>query len=143
MPREPLARTLGDVPGRVNQPGMERGKQEHPPETILNKVTVVEGPPGVDGADGRDGADGVNGADGAPGADGDPGVVSYRHVQSIAAAVWTVTHNLGYFPGGVLVEDSDHNAISGRVAHVDGNTLTISFFVNGAPAATGGEAYIS
>lgn len=74
---------------------------------------------------------------------GGVGVSSHRHVQSPSAAVWTVNHNLGYRPGGIYVEDSSHREMRPRVEHINANTLTLSFFVNGIPAATGGEADIS
>lgn len=136
MPREELGRQTGDAPQpeRVNRPGLERGKGEQPPETIFEKVVIARGPPGDPGP---------RGLVGPPGAAGNDGLVSYRHVQSVAAEVWTVVHNLGYRPGGIYVEDSSHRAVSGRVTHIDANTLTISFFVAGVPAATGGEADIS
>lgn len=62
----------------------------------------------------------------------------YRHVQSAAATVWTVNHNLGKLICNVTAKDSSHRQIFGQVDFVDTNTLTITF-----SAATGGEAYIS
>lgn len=68
---------------------------------------------------------------------------SYRHVQSSPAAVWTVVHNLGMRPGGIYVEDSAHAEMKPRIAYVDDNTMTLSFFSAGAPVAIAGEADIS
>jgi len=67
----------------------------------------------------------------------------YRHVQGAPAAVWTVQHNLGYFPGGIAVRDSAGQIRVGRVDYVDRNTVTISFFKAGTPVAFSGEAFIS
>lgn len=68
---------------------------------------------------------------------------NYWHPQSIAAAVWTITHNLGYKPGGVSSFDSGGAEIKGRIAHVSNDVLTISFFSNGSPVSIGGNAYLS
>jgi hypothetical protein len=67
----------------------------------------------------------------------------YRHVQGVPAAVWTITHNLGYFPGGVTVKDSAGDLHEGRITYIDMNTISISFFAGGNPAAFSGEAYLS
>lgn len=65
---------------------------------------------------------------GVPGIQGPPGAGGhyFQHVQSSAAAVWTVNHNLGartnvavFSPGGVEVEAA--------VLHVSDNQTTISF----------------
>src|SRR4029079_8657398 len=61
--------------------------------------TNAVGPPGPGGADGATGAAGPAGADGADGLDGG----SYRHVQGVPSAVWTIVHHLGVNPGGVSV----------------------------------------
>lgn len=67
----------------------------------------------------------------------------YRHVQGTPASIWTVQHNLGYFPGGISVRDSGGDIRVGRVEYVDRNTVEISFFAGGAPAAFSGEAFLS
>lgn len=72
-----------------------------------------------------------------------PPPAAYRHVQGAPAAVWTITHNLGYFPGGIIVKDSGGDLHEGRVEHLDSNTIRVSFFASGAPVAFSGEAYIS
>lgn len=61
----------------------------------------------------------------------------YTHTQSIASAVWTINHNLGYVPN-VRVEDSAGTVVEGDIDVVDVNTLTITF-----SAAFGGIAYAS
>jgi len=103
------------------------------------------GPPGPRGATGVDGAPGTPGAPGAPGTPGAPGSDggTYRHVQGTPSAVWTIVHDLGFFPGGITVVDSSGGLHDGLVEYVDSNTIRISFFAAGAPAAFSGEAYIS
>jgi hypothetical protein len=49
---------------------------------------------------------------------------SYTHVQSVPAMVWTMVHNLGFFPGGVQMEDNDGNTIEGaEISYPDINTV--------------------
>ena len=62
---------------------------------------------------------------------------SYVHSQGVAAATWTITHNLGYVPN-VWVKDSANTVVEGDVAVVDNNTITITF-----ASAMGGTAYLS
>jgi len=68
---------------------------------------------------------------------------SHRHVQGTSASVWTVVHNLGYYPAGIQVRDSGGDYHDGRVEYPDINTVIISFFVSGVPAAFSGEAFLS
>lgn len=72
-----------------------------------------------------------------------PANLSYRHVQGSPSSVWHIAHNLGYFPGGILVKDSAGDIHEGRVSYIDINTLDISFFAGGVPVAFSGEAYLS
>lgn len=64
---------------------------------------------------------------------------NYTHTQSIAASTWTINHNLGYKPGGIMVFDSANTPWFGSVTHLDDNTLTIDF----GAAVFGGKAYLS
>jgi hypothetical protein len=107
--------------------------------TVVNRPVVLElgavvGPPGPAGPQGETGPEGPQGEPGAPGS----APQSYVHTQSTPAAVWTINHNLGYRPGGILIEDSGGNTWIGDVDHVDDNTLTVTF-----TAAFGGFAYLS
>jgi hypothetical protein len=53
-----------------------------------------------------------------------------EHNQISGAPVWTIIHNLGYKPGGIVVEDSAHNDVFGyHVNHIDDTTLTLTFSV--------------
>ena len=60
----------------------------------------------------------------------------FTHTQNVAAAVWTVHHNLGRAPS-VTVRDTAGDEIVGAVHFVDLDTLTITF-----SAATSGVAHI-
>lgn len=63
---------------------------------------------------------------------------SYRHVQNVAAQVWTIVHNLGFYPGGVTVEDSTGTEIGGEVSYPDINTVRLEF-----SGPISGVAYLS
>lgn len=67
------------------------------------------------------------------------GTYSYTHLQGVASSLWTINHNLGYKPGGIMVFDSGDTQWLGQVTHIDDNTLTIDFNGN----TFGGKAYIS
>ena len=74
------------------------------------------------------------GEKGATGATGG----SYVHNQSSAASLWTVTHNLGYYPGGVSVIDSGETIVVGDITHINTNSFTVSF-----STAFSGKVYVS
>lgn len=63
---------------------------------------------------------------------------TFTHTQSSASASWTVTHNLGYRPGGVAIVDSGENVVSGDILHSSNNELVLNF-----SSAFSGKAYIS
>jgi hypothetical protein len=84
----------------------------------------------------------------APGPQGEAGVsgiqsgeiaelVSYRHLQGSAATVWTVNHNLNFYPN-VTVYDSANSMVEGTVSHTNATTLSITF-----SAAISGKAHLS
>lgn len=60
---------------------------------------------------------------------------NYRHVQTTAAGVWVVTHNLGKYPA-VQIVDTSGQIVMGDIVHDSINQLTITF-----SAITSGEAY--
>jgi hypothetical protein len=62
---------------------------------------------------------------------------TYVHNQGVSAASWIVEHDLGYFPN-VTVIDSGGTEVEGDIAHIDQNTVTLSF-----SAAFSGTAYLS
>lgn len=63
---------------------------------------------------------------------------TYTHTQSSPQASWTITHNLGYNPGGVSVVDSAGSKCYGDVTFVSENQLVVNF-----SSAFSGKAYIS
>lgn len=81
----------------------------------------------------------VPGPTGPQGPQGTPGSApqAYTHNQGTPAALWTVVHNLGYFPN-VSVVDSADTVVEGSVVYLSVNSLTIEF-----TASFGGKAYLS
>ena len=63
---------------------------------------------------------------------------TFTFTQSSSSAAWTITHNLGYRPGGVSIVDSAENVVMGDVVHSSDNELVINF-----SSAFTGKAYIS
>lgn len=61
----------------------------------------------------------------------------YRHDQAAPAAMWTITHSLGFYPS-VSVQDSAGSVVYGDVYYLDANSLTITF-----QSAFGGHANLS
>jgi hypothetical protein len=117
----------------------------------LNKVIIQEvnnevkiaasGPQGVQGPTGPTGTQGPTGPTGPAG----PGVTvaeiiaatAYTHNQPAATDVWSITHNLGFYPN-VTVFDSAGTMVEGAVLHNDENSLTITF-----SAQISGKAHLS
>lgn len=73
---------------------------------------------------------------GPPGPPGTGGGGRYEHVQMAPAAVWNITHGLGYRPS-VTVIDTAETVCIGSVEHIDANNLTITF-----SAAFAGRAHL-
>lgn len=69
-----------------------------------------------------------------------PGIpLSLRHVQSTPQQLWTIVHNLGWYPGGIQVEGPAGETIdTPEVTYPDINTVRLEFNV---PMA--GVAYLS
>lgn len=82
-------------------------------------------------------APGPTGPTGPSGPIGNITAISYTFEQQSNSALWTINHNLGYRPSTSII-DYGNNNIEADIAHIDANTLTISF-------ATGasGYAYLS
>ena len=74
---------------------------------------------------------------GDKGATGETGG-SYVHNQSSSSSLWTVTHNLGYYPGGISVIDSGESIVVGDVTHTSISQFTVSF-----STAFTGKVYVS
>lgn len=68
------------------------------------------------------------GPQGPPGPSGGPGGGNHRHDQIIAAAVWTITHNLGRYPSGISLHSADLsvNYAEFIVQHLSVNSLRVS-----------------
>lgn len=62
---------------------------------------------------------------------------SYVHVQSQAAKVWVVKHDLDKMPS-VVVKDSAGNTVIGESEYVDKNTVILSF-----SGAFSGKAFLN
>ena len=62
---------------------------------------------------------------------------SYVHVQSHAAKVWVVKHDLDKMPA-VVVKDSAGNTVIGESEYVDKNTVILSF-----SGAFSGKAFLN
>lgn len=69
---------------------------------------------------------------------GDIPRVAYSHLQEVASTTWTITHNLGYYPGGIVVQDSDGNVIESDISYIDLNTVQLTH-----AAPIGGSAKVS
>lgn len=95
-----------------------------------------EGPQGVKGDKGDDGDDGLDGNDGDDGAPGINGG-NYTHTQGVASAIWTVIHNLGYYPNITVVDSTDREVI-GNVDYININTIQLTF-----SGSLSGKAYAS
>ena len=63
---------------------------------------------------------------------------TFTHTQSSASAEWTVTHNLGYRPGGVAIIDRAENVVMGDIVHSSDNAFVVNF-----SSAFTGKAYVS
>jgi hypothetical protein len=61
-------------------------------------------------------------------------VLSYTHNQGTPASLWTIIHNLGWYPNA-WVRDSGGTNVEGDVTQVDTNTMTIAFSASFAGVA--------
>lgn len=62
---------------------------------------------------------------------------TYVHIQSSAASVWIVTHNLNKYPS-VTVVDSAGSVVVGEVVYNNTNKVTITFI-----GSFSGKAYLN
>ena len=125
------------------------------PVTPPTEVTVLEGQPGPKGEKGEPGVASVvaplvlddennilsiNESQiqiAATQVSGLPAATSYTHNQSMLSSIWTITHNLGFYPS-VTTQDSAGSVIEGTVAYPSPTTVTVDFSVE-----TSGVAYLS
>jgi hypothetical protein len=80
---------------------------------------------------------GVQGPPGPPGTPGGGEGGSYLHNQATPSEVWTIPHNLGFYPN-VTVEDSAGTIVVGEVSYDSPDQLTLTF-----ASAFAGRAFVS
>ena len=95
---------------------------------ILPGVPGQRGPRGVDGDTGATGATGATGPTGAVGPTGPAGTSggSFSYTPADARTLYEITHNLGYRPN-VMVVDNFGTEYFGAVVYTSTNSLTITF----------------
>lgn len=59
----------------------------------------------------------------------------YLHQQAVPAALWTITHNLGFYPN-VTVIDSANTQVEATVVYLSDAVLTVEFSGAMAGSAT-------
>ena len=71
--------------------------------------------------------------------DADAGIpgLSYKHTQGTPASIWSIAHNLGWYPN-VTVIDSGGSTVEGDTEHLTVNTMRLLF-----SASFSGVAYLS
>jgi hypothetical protein len=61
----------------------------------------------------------------------------FEFEQTEPAAVWIITHNLGFRPN-ITVFDQDNNVLVGAILHINSNVVSIDFGIE-----ISGSAYLS
>src|SRR4029077_19050341 len=95
-------------------------------DTVVIQTGGVEGPRGPVGPEGPQGDPGPSGS----------AASGVTFSQAVPAAVWHITHDLGY-PPAITVIDTSGSQVEGDVVFA-GNTVTLTF-----SAAFAGTAYLS
>jgi len=95
------------------------------------------GPQGEPGPAGPPGADGADGPMGPPGPIGPTPITSFIHNQGVPADVWTINHNLGWYPNVHVIASSGEN-VEGDLIQINDDTLALEF-----SGAFTGTAYLS
>lgn len=103
-------------------------------EIVEGETTIITVDQGAQGPAGPPGPQGAAGPQGPAGALGG----QYTHNQAVAAAIWTITHNLGFKPGGIKVFDTAGTQVEGDIEHLDVNTVRLTF-----SSGFSGTAYLS
>jgi len=57
---------------------------------------------------------------------GGAGAYAYTHTQSVPAALWTITHGLGWMPNATVI-DSTGRTVEGDITYLSTTSLTIDF----------------
>lgn len=99
----------------------------------------LQGVQGVQGVQGNVGPQGVQGAIGNTGPQGLQGIPggSYTHLQAVAAAIWNVPHNLGFYPNVTVLDSSGQNILV-DINYISNNALNIV-----SDSSFAGVAYLS
>ena len=63
--------------------------------------------------------------------------LGYVHTQAVPAAVWTITHNLGFMPN-ITVVDSFERVVEGSYEYLNEDTVQLTF-----DGGFSGKAYLS
>ena len=129
--------TETDVDVAVDDDDIAVNVTETPTVIVSDATFGPQGPPGSVGPEGDVGPTGPTGPPGPPGSGGSGGTAAYTHDQTTPAALWTVTHNLGFYPN-VSVVDSGDNQVEGLITYNGMNSLTVEF-----NTPFGGRAYLS
>lgn len=106
----------------------------------IGEVGGPTGPPGPEGPQGDPGPPGPQGDQGPPGdiqLVGDE-VLAYRHIQTTAATVWSIVHNLPFRPNVSVVDSTGSEIWPGDTRYLSSTTVQLTF-----SAAVGGEAYLT
>lgn len=107
--------------------------EDGPTQVTEDETTVIEIDEGVVGPVGPTGPKGEQGDQGPAGV----GTGYYVYDQIVSSEVWTIVHNLGYFPS-VNVVDTANTVVLGSIEYVDVNTVRVRF-----SAPFSGTAYLS
>lgn len=62
----------------------------------------------------------------------------YNHIQGTPSDVWTINHNMGYNPGGIIVLDSAGAVVEGSYEFPNVNRVIATF-----SSGFSGNAYLS
>ena len=107
--------------------------------SVQNVTVQVPAPISVVVGAGQGGARGIQGVQGIQGAAGDLGAIAYHHTQHTASNVWTITHNLNFYPNVTTMDSNNPPSVcEGEIEHLNRNTLRVTFL-----AAFSGDAYLS
>jgi hypothetical protein len=102
-------------------------------QNAANNVTVV-----VTGSTSGSGPAGPPGPTGPTGPAGTGAGNTLTWNQATATTVWTIAHNLGYYPNITAVDSSGTEIFPGNVKYLSATTVELDF-----SAAVGGSAYLS